>query len=117
MFARSQTKSPAVSASTNTLYIGNIPFEFTDRDMQELFHDIKNVIDIRVPVGRRTGMPRGFVHAEFVDSNSARQALDVLRRKAPYGRKLQVNYALSKRIGAKPKERKPKQMTNPEDEL
>lgn len=86
---------------SDTLYVGNIPFEYTDRDMQELFADVKNVLDVRVPVDRRTGMPRGFVHAEFLNSEYARRGMEVLERKEGHGgRKLKVMFAVNKRIGA-----------------
>lgn len=67
--------------------------------MQELFADVKNVIDIRIPVDRRSGMPRGFAHAEFLNEEYARRGMEVLMRKEPYGRKLTVNFAVRKRAG------------------
>lgn len=99
-FARSHIQ-PQVSdyPPSNTIFIGGIPFELTDRDIQDLFADVKNVIDIRVPVDRRSGMPRGFAHAEFLNEEYARRGMEVLMRKEPYGRKLRVNFAERKRIG------------------
>ncbi|KAF7594958.1 hypothetical protein BBP40_007766 [Aspergillus hancockii] len=79
--------------ASKTIYIGNIPFEMTDRDLNELFKDIVNVIDVRVSVDRRTGMCRGFAHAEFINTESARVAFEILSRKAPYGRKLRLDYS------------------------
>ncbi|GAB1203543.1 hypothetical protein APSETT445_002179 [Aspergillus pseudonomiae] len=82
---------------SRTIYIGNMPFEMTDRDINELFRDIVNVIDVRVSVDRRTGIFRGFVHAEFINVESARAAFEILSRKAPYGRKLRLDYSQSNR--------------------
>lgn len=84
---------------SNTLFVGGIPFELTDRDLQDLFRDVKNVIDIRVPVDRRTGMPRGFAHAEFLNVEYALRGKEVLMRKEPYGRKLRVHFAERRRVG------------------
>ena len=83
---------------TNSLFIGQIPFELTDRDLQELFRDIKNVVDVRVPVDRRTGMPRGFAHAEFLNTEFAARAREILRLKRPYGRKLKVHFTDSRKV-------------------
>lgn len=83
---------------TNTLFIGGIPFELTDRDLQDLFADIKNLVDVRVPVDRRTGMPRGFAHAEFLNTEFASRAMEILRLKRPYGRKLKVHFTDSRKI-------------------
>lgn len=80
-------------APTNTLYIGNMPFEMTDRDLNELFKDLANVFDVRVTVDRQTGQFRGYVHAEFTDVESAAIGLEQLSRQTLYGRKLKVYYS------------------------
>lgn len=80
-------------APTNTLYIGNMPFEMTDRDLNELFKDLANVFDVRVTVDRQTGQFRGYVHAEFTDVQSAAIGLERLSRHTLYGRKLKVYYS------------------------
>ncbi|RAL03585.1 nucleic acid-binding protein [Aspergillus ibericus CBS 121593] len=78
---------------SKTLYVGNMPFEMTDRDINELFKDVQNVIDVRVAVDRHTGHPRGFVHAEFISVASAQQAFGILENKMPYGRKLRIDFS------------------------
>ncbi len=67
----------------------------SDADLNKLFKDIKNVIDVRVAIDRRTGQPRGFAHAEFVDVESAMQGLEYLQGKEIYGRTLRVDYSTS----------------------
>ncbi|KAG2412097.1 hypothetical protein HFD88_009653 [Aspergillus terreus] len=83
--------------ATRTLYIGNLSFETTDRDLNELFRDVVNVIDVRVSVDRRTGLFRGFAHAEFINVESARIGYEILSRKTPYGRKLRIDYSETNR--------------------
>ncbi|KEY81609.1 nucleic acid binding protein [Aspergillus fumigatus] len=85
--------------ASRTLYLGNLSFEMTDRDLNELFRDINNVIDVRVSVDRRTGQPRGFAHAEFLDVESAQKAFEILSGKAPYGRRIRVDYSSTNRRG------------------
>jgi nucleolin len=68
-------------------------FEMTDRDLNALFRGIKNVIDVRVAIDRRTGQPRGFAHADFIDTKSAMDAMKVLETKETYGRKLRLDYS------------------------
>ena len=84
-----------VGQPTRTIYIGNIPFEMTDRELNDIFKDMYNLIDVRVAVDRRTGQPRGFCHAEFVDVESAQAAFEMLNKMAPYGRKLRLDYSNS----------------------
>lgn len=99
-YARSQFNYRRASyPPTETLFLGRLPLEMTDRDLQDLFHDVKNLTDIRIPVDRRSGMPRGFAHAEFIDTEAATQAMEILARKRPYGRKLEVTFAERKRVG------------------
>jgi nucleolin len=80
-----------------TLFIGNLAFEMSDADLNKLFRDIKNVMDVRVAIDRRTGQPRGFAHADFVDTESAMKGLEYLQGKEFYGRVLRVDYAASSR--------------------
>ena len=80
---------------SKTLFIGNMSFEMTDRDLSNLFRGIRNVIDVRVAIDRRTGQPRGFAHADFIDVKSAMEAMKVLQEKETYGRKLRVDFSYS----------------------
>jgi RNA recognition motif-containing protein len=70
-------------------------FEMSDKDLNDLFRDIKNVMDVRVAIDRRTGQPRGFAHADFIDVASATKAMEVLKGKEVYGRELRVDYSNS----------------------
>lgn len=97
-FARSDFSpgdSQPKSSPTRTIYIGNIPFEMTDKELNDLFKDMDNLIDVRVAVDRRTGQPRGFCHAEFVDVKSCRLARNALETMKPYGRQLRMDYSNS----------------------
>ena len=70
-------------------------FDMSDRDLNNLFREVKNVIDVRVAIDRRTGQPRGFAHADFTDIESAERALDELRGKMVCGRALRVDFSTS----------------------
>jgi nucleolin len=58
-----------------------------------LFRTIKNVLDVRVAIDRRSGQPRGFAHADFIDVESAVKAKEILEEKSVYGRQLRVDYS------------------------
>ncbi|KAJ5936638.1 hypothetical protein N7466_003088 [Penicillium verhagenii] len=92
---------------TNTLFVGGLPYELTDRDLQDLFEDVHEVLDIRIPVDRRSGVPRGFAHVEFENIQTAMWGKEVLARKAPYGRKLKVEFTNRLRVGMMHAERLP----------
>src|SRR4051812_21630030 len=85
------------SPPSNTLFLGNMSFEMSDKDIHDLFRDIRNIFEVRVAIDKRTNQPRGFAHAEFIDVASAMKAMEVLRNKVVYGRKLRLDYSTSAR--------------------
>jgi nucleolin len=80
---------------SKTLFIGNMSFEMSDKDLNDLFREIRNVMDVRVAIDRRTGQPRGFAHADFIDVASATKAKEALSDKTVYGRQLRVDFSKS----------------------
>ena len=85
---RTETSPPS-----KTLFIGNMAFDMTDKELNDLFHEVKNVVDVRVAIDRRTGQPRGFAHADFVDVESAEKAMAELSNKNVNGRFLRVDFS------------------------
>ncbi|KAJ4287981.1 hypothetical protein N0V90_011996 [Kalmusia sp. IMI 367209] len=93
--SRSSDGNYVSNPPSKTLFIGNMSFEMSDKDLNDLFRDIRNVMDVRVAIDRRTGQPRGFAHADFIDVASASRAKDVLKDKVIYGRQLRVDFSKS----------------------
>ncbi|KEQ94574.1 hypothetical protein AUEXF2481DRAFT_5470 [Aureobasidium subglaciale EXF-2481] len=86
---------PKLNRPSKTLFIGNMSFQMSDKDLNDLFRNITNVLDVRVAVDRRSGQPRGFCHADFIDVPSAQKAKEVLEKKEIYGRQLRVDFSRS----------------------
>ncbi|TGZ80044.1 hypothetical protein EX30DRAFT_68019 [Ascodesmis nigricans] len=78
---------------SNVLFLGNLPFQLTDDDLNELFKNIRGCVDVRVAMDRRTGQPRGFAHADFRDVESAVKAKTQLEGTQVYGRYIRVDYS------------------------
>jgi RNA recognition motif-containing protein len=78
---------------TKYLYIGNIPYEATDAELNKMFRGLENLEDVRVAVDRVTGFPRGFAHADFTDVEAAKKALEKLSGIEMGGRALRIDYA------------------------
>ncbi|OTB07607.1 hypothetical protein M426DRAFT_317911 [Hypoxylon sp. CI-4A] len=76
-----------------SLYVGNIPYETSDADLNRLFKDLDNVKDVRVAVDRTTGWPRGFAHVDFTDTESAVQAREKLLGTRMGDRELRLDFA------------------------
>ncbi|KAK3330457.1 hypothetical protein B0H66DRAFT_62998 [Apodospora peruviana] len=81
-------------APTAQLYIGNIPYETTDGELNAIFREVDGMRDVRIAVDRTTGWPRGFAHADFEDVESATAAHDKLQGFELGDRRLIVDYAL-----------------------
>ncbi|KAJ2894067.1 hypothetical protein MKZ38_007962 [Zalerion maritima] len=87
------TASRARSNPTSSLYIGNIPYEATDSELNNLFSGLDNILDVRVAIDKATGWPRGFAHADFADVDSATKALEKLSAVSIQGRLLRLDYS------------------------
>jgi cold-inducible RNA-binding protein len=74
------------------IYVGNLPFDSTDRDVEQLFAAHGEVISVALPTDRETGRPRGFGFVEM-SSDDARKAIAALNGKDFGGRALNVNEA------------------------
>ena len=75
------------------LYVGNLPYETSETDIQTLFESVGTVSSINVVRDRATGRPRGFAFVEMSDADGARRAISELDRHDYGGRSLTVNEA------------------------
>src|SRR4030095_5408102 len=75
------------------LYVGNLPYEITESDLQTLFEGAGAVSTINIVRDRATGQPRGFAFVEMSDTEGARRAISELDRHQYGGRNLTVNEA------------------------
>ncbi|RPB17487.1 RNA-binding domain-containing protein [Morchella conica CCBAS932] len=94
-----QASRIAASPESRTLFIGNLSFDVTDDDLNNLFKDIENCVDVRVAMDRATGEPRGFAHADFLDVESAVKAKEKLADAEVYGRRLRIDFSGNRREG------------------
>jgi RNA recognition motif-containing protein len=75
------------------LYVGNLPYETTESDLQALFEAAGPVSTINIVRDRATGQARGFAFVEMQDAEGARRAISDLDRHQMGGRSLTVNEA------------------------
>jgi RNA recognition motif-containing protein len=78
--------------STN-LFVGNLNFATTTRDLETLFAEYGEVADAQVITDRDTGRSRGFGFVEMASSEDAEKAISSLDGKDVSGRQLKVNVA------------------------
>jgi RNA recognition motif-containing protein len=75
------------------LYVGNLAFQTTSEDLQELFAQAGTVESASVVEDRMTGRSRGFAFVEMSTKEEAASAIDQFNGKELGGRALKVNEA------------------------
>jgi RNA recognition motif-containing protein len=75
------------------LYVGNLSFETTENDLQDLFEQHGQVSEVALMMDRMTGKSRGFAFVTMNDKAQAEAALAALNGKQVGGRALTVNEA------------------------
>ncbi|HET6975462.1 MAG TPA: RNA-binding protein [Pyrinomonadaceae bacterium] len=75
------------------LYVGNLAFQTTSEDLQELFAQAGTVSSASVVEDRMTGRSRGFAFVEMATPEEAAAAIEQMNGRELAGRALKVNEA------------------------
>ena len=75
------------------LYVGNLSFNTSTQDLQELFAGAGTVESTNIIEDRETGRSRGFAFVEMSSSEEAQNAISQFNGKDVDGRSLTVNEA------------------------
>lgn len=75
------------------LYVGNLPYQTTESDLEQLFASAGDVAAVTVMRDRETGRARGFAFVEMATDEGASQAIATLNDTSYGGRNLAVNEA------------------------
>ena len=81
------------------LYVGNLPYQTVEQDLQELFASAGTVETVNVMRDMATGRARGFAFVEMATEEEAQNAIDTLNNYNYGGRNLTVNEARPKPQG------------------
>src|SRR5215471_19077656 len=75
------------------LYVGNLAFQTTSEELQDLFAQAGTVESASVVEDRMTGRSRGFAFVEMASKEEAASAIEQFNGKEVGGRALKVNEA------------------------
>ena len=75
------------------LYVGNLPYQTSETELQDLFTPFGTVKSAKVIVDRDTGKSKGFGFVEMGSENEAKEAIENLDGKENNGRSIRVNVA------------------------
>ena len=78
------------------LYVGNLPYDVGEADLQQLFATAGTVESVNVMRDMATGRARGFAFVEMATDDDARKAIDQFNAQPFNGRNLTVNEARPK---------------------
>jgi cold-inducible RNA-binding protein len=84
------------------LYVGNLAFETTENDLQDLFEQHGQVNEVTLMMDRMTGKSRGFAFVTMNDKAQADAAMAALNGKELAGRALTVNEARAREERPRP---------------
>jgi RNA recognition motif-containing protein len=77
----------------NKLYVGNLSFEATEIDLQDLFSEAGTVTEAALMQDKFTGKSRGFAFVTMSTDEEAQKAISLFHGKTHHGRPLTVNEA------------------------
>jgi RNA recognition motif. (a.k.a. RRM, RBD, or RNP domain) len=84
------------SVESARVYVGNLSYDVTEQDLQELFKGIGGVRNVEVVYNRSTHRSKGYGFIEMLHMDEAIRAVEVLHDQHFMGRKLTVSGAKSK---------------------
>ncbi len=82
-----------------SIYVGNLSFEVTQEDLQEVFAEYGTVSNVKLPKDRETGRMRGFAFVDMGTDAEETAAIEALDGAEWMGRDLRVNKAKPREQG------------------
>src|SRR5436190_18815913 len=83
------------------IYVGNLSFQTTDDDLNQMFSEVGQVESVQIITDRDTGRSKGFAFVEMSDDAAATKAIERFNGKEVNGRALTVNEARPKDSGSR----------------
>src|SRR2546427_6817865 len=75
------------------IYVGNLSFQTTDADLNDMFSEVGQVESVQIITDRDTGRSKGFGFVQMSDDAAADKAIERFNGKEVNGRALTVNEA------------------------
>lgn len=97
--------SEAERKTTTTIYAGNLPYDFIERDVAAMFERYGRLKSITVPMDAVTNKNKGFAFIEFEDRRDAEDAFEKFDGFSVEGRRLRLDWdiGLSKKDEHRPR--------------
>ncbi|SDB93395.1 RNA recognition motif domain-containing protein [Williamwhitmania taraxaci] len=75
------------------IYVGNIPYNFKEDDLKQVFSDYPSVVSAKLVIDKQTRRSKGYGFVEMGDDSEAALAIEKLNDSLVSGRNIKVNNA------------------------
>lgn len=106
-------QAPPTEVSSPRLYVGNLSYDATEYDLEELFKGVGAVRNVELVYNRHTHKSKGYGFVTMGNVEEAERAVEVLHDQPFMGRKMIVNGARSKGPADGDKEGRPRRNSKP----
>ncbi|KAK7251923.1 hypothetical protein RIF29_35537 [Crotalaria pallida] len=89
----------ASSSQRCRVFVGNIPYHATEKQLIEICEEVGPVVSFRLVTDRETGKPKGYAFCEYKDEETASSARRNLQGYRINGRQLRVDFAEKRERG------------------
>lgn len=83
------------------IYVGNLPFALTAKELEEIFAEFGAINSARIVVDKGSGRSKGFGFVDMVSKDAGWKAITGLNGKEYLGRNIRVGEAKKKKPAAK----------------
>ena len=80
------------------LFVGNLPYAISERELRELLGRIGAVTSVSMPTDRLTGRPRGFAFVDVPSESDAREMIRQFDGSLLDNRRLRVRHAEEREV-------------------
>ena len=84
---------PTYHGGTNLLWIGNIPYEAREEDLEQLLSTVGPVASVRISIDKESGQSKGFAFCEYEDPDCCALAVAKLNGTLFGGRTLRLDFS------------------------
>ncbi|KAI3649647.1 hypothetical protein MP228_005279 [Amoeboaphelidium protococcarum] len=77
---------------STTLWIGNLPYDYLEPQLVDMFEQYGNIVKITVPIDRFTQKNKGFGFVQFERRSDAEKAFDGVKEQEVEGRRVRVDW-------------------------
>jgi len=82
-----------VSPPSDTIFVGNLPFDASEAVVSDFFNTAAEVQSLRLPTDPESGRPKGFGYVTFASIDDAKKAYEQLNGESIEGRQVRLDYA------------------------